>query len=111
MDALGDAISGLRAAQLQLDVAAGNVANLNTPGFQPQDVALSSRADGGVSGTVVPGQAPPTIPGLPAGQQPSGTDLIEEMATLVSAPISYDANARVVDATAATTRSLFEAFA
>jgi flagellar basal body rod protein FlgG len=111
MDALGDAVSGLRAAQLRLDVAASNVANLSTPGYRPQQVALSDRADGGVGGTVVPGQAPSTLAGLPAGEQPSGVDLIEEMATLVTAPIAYDANARVVDASAETTRSLFEAFA
>lgn len=39
---LGTALSGLRAAQLGLDVSSQNVANANTPGYTRQRVLLSS---------------------------------------------------------------------
>ncbi|MBV8259287.1 MAG: hypothetical protein JO073_15885 [Actinobacteria bacterium] len=35
MSAIGSALSGMQAASLQLDVAANDVANTNTPGFVP----------------------------------------------------------------------------
>lgn len=41
------ASSGLRAAQLQLDSSAHNVANLNTPGFKRQTVELQEEPDQG----------------------------------------------------------------
>ena len=46
------ASSGLRAAQLQMGTSAHNVANLNTPRFQRQSVALQAEPTGGVSATV-----------------------------------------------------------
>ena len=109
MDALAIAASGMRAASLRLDVAAGNVANVSTPGFRPSRVALAAAAGGGVDARVVPGQAPPTLPGVPAAEQPSGVDLIDEVATFVEAPLAYAANARVVRADRTMTASLFSA--
>ena len=47
------ALSGLNAATLQLDTAAHNVANAQTPGFRRQQVAQQARADGGVDASVV----------------------------------------------------------
>lgn len=47
------ASSGLRAAQLQMDSSAHNVANANTPGFKAQTVALQAEPDqGGVQSSV-----------------------------------------------------------
>ena len=46
------ATSGLRAAQLQLDASAHNVANLSTPGFHRQSVAQQAQPGGGVSASV-----------------------------------------------------------
>ena len=111
MSTVTSALSGMQAASLQLDVAANNVANMSTPGFQPSEVALSSMGGGGVAAQVVPGPVPPALPGIPAAEQPSGTDLIDEMATLVEAPIAYAANAKVVRAWDETTSSLLNAFA
>jgi len=49
MDALfSTALSGMNAAWTRLGVSAHNVANLPTPGFRPQQAALSTRAGGGV---------------------------------------------------------------
>ena len=96
MDALAIAVSGMQAASLRLDVAAGSVANVSTPGFRPSRVALSAAAGGGVAARVVPGQL-------------SGVDLIDQVATLIEAPLAYAANARVVRADRAMTASLFSA--
>jgi flagellar hook-associated protein FlgK len=47
------ALSGMNAAQTQLGVAAGNVANGQTEGYQRRSVQQSAQADGGVSTEVV----------------------------------------------------------
>jgi flagellar hook protein FlgE len=44
--------SGMNVAQTQLDVAAHNVANLNTEGFTRQQTVLTEQTDGGVSAAV-----------------------------------------------------------
>lgn len=41
-------LSGMRAAQLRLDVGAHNVANAQTPGFQRQRVTQTNASTGGV---------------------------------------------------------------
>ncbi len=111
MDALSNAVSGLRAAQIQVDVAASNVANVNTPGYQPSVTDQQSQAGGGVAAYVTAGQAPPNIPGVPAADEPSGTDLTTEMAALITGPIAYAANGRVVDFSVQSTRSLLDVLA
>jgi len=45
-------LSGMNAAQTQLNVAAHNVANLNTDGFTRQKTVLTQQAQGGVSAAV-----------------------------------------------------------
>jgi flagellar hook protein FlgE len=47
------ALSGMNAAQTQLHVAAGNVANGQTEGYQRREVQQTPQADGGVSTQVV----------------------------------------------------------
>lgn len=42
-------LSGMRAAQSQLDTAAGNIANAQTPGYRRREVLQSTQANGGVS--------------------------------------------------------------
>ena len=46
------ALSGMQAAQTQLDVAAHNVANAQTPGFRRQQAALTAQPEGGVQARV-----------------------------------------------------------
>lgn len=43
------ALSGMQAAQQQLNAAAGNVANLGTPGYRRQQVVQTADPQGGVS--------------------------------------------------------------
>ncbi len=46
------ALSGMNAAQTQLQASAHNVANLNTEGFSRQEVKLTQQAEGGVSASL-----------------------------------------------------------
>jgi flagellar hook protein FlgE len=92
MDALSSALTGMQNATFRFDVAANNVANVSTPGFQPPG-----------------GQAPPVLPGVAAEEHPSGVDLATEMVSLLTARTTYAANARVVDAARETGRSLLDA--
>jgi flagellar basal body rod protein FlgG len=43
------ALSGMNAAQQQLNASASNIANLGTPGYRRQEVTQSANAEGGVS--------------------------------------------------------------
>ncbi len=47
------ALSGMNAAQAQMEVAAGNVANAQTEGYQRRALQQSPQPDGGVSTQVV----------------------------------------------------------
>ena len=47
------ALSGMNAAQAQLDTSAGNVANAQTEGYRRRAVQQSPQADGGVATQVV----------------------------------------------------------
>ena len=76
------ASSGLRAAQLHMDTSAHNVANLNTPRFQRQSVALQAQPTGGVSAAVR------TTGG--------GTRLEEEAVAQMSATYSFRAQLQVL---------------
>lgn len=108
MDAIASALSGMRAASLQLDVSANNVANASTPGFRPSRVDLSTSPGGGVSAQISQDPAPILLPGVPAGSQPSGTDLVSETVTMMTEPFAYAANARIVSASEQMTASLFD---
>jgi flagellar basal-body rod protein FlgC len=110
MDALGTATSGLRAAQLQVDIAADNVANANTPGYTPSGIAQQA-VPGGVAARAVPEPAPPQLPGVAPGDQPSGTDLTTETVSQITGSIAYAANARVIDVSAQLTKNLIDLLA
>ena len=89
------ALSGMRDAQLRLDVAAHNIANLNTDGFAPSRVVSSEAPGGGVRSTVQ--QLPAPAPGTPGGPPaPSATDLPTELVGMMTAELAYVANALVL---------------
>ena len=83
--------SGMRAAQAQLDTSAHNVANMQTPGFQRQQVQQTSQpAAGGVSVQV--GREPAS-----SAQGRDGFDrLAEDMVEQRSSLYSFTANLRTV---------------
>jgi flagellar basal body rod protein FlgC len=97
--------SGMRDAMLRLDVAANNIANLNTDSFVPSHVQSSERPGGGVTSVVVRDPAP--VPD-PSGTTPSGTDLPGEIADILTAQIAFAANAFALRAQAATARVLID---
>lgn len=85
MSSIGSiASSGLRAAQLQMDTSAHNVANMNTPGFRRQTVELQSEPDqGGVRAGV--GRA-----------EREGASLEADAVDQISATYSFAANLQVL---------------
>ncbi|MGC4059690.1 MAG: flagellar basal body protein [Aquabacterium sp.] len=77
------AVSGVHAASTRLDVAANNIANAQTPGFQRQVVHQASQETAGVVTSV--GKSEEIGPDLAA-------DLVEQM----SASYAYKANLRTI---------------
>ena len=51
------ALSGMSAAQTQLQASANNVANLTTPGYRRQEVVQTPKVGGGVQAQTVQGEA------------------------------------------------------
>ena len=76
-------LSGMSAADLLMAATADNVANLDTPGYHAKRVDLAASPGGGVAATV--SRAPA-----------AGVDLVDQMVNLVTAPVVYQANARVL---------------
>lgn len=122
VNALSTPVSALQTNQFRVDVAANNVANVSTDGFQASTVTTSDLAyinDIGqgtqVTGTYAPPRPGPlavdttaaatqTAPGQPVAQtgmvELSNTDIVNEMTNTMSAQRAYDANivmARSVD--------------
>ncbi len=79
------ALSGMNAAQQQLNASAGNIANLGTPGYRRQQVTQTADAQGGV--TAVTGRA-----GL------EGEALVKDLVAQLQAKNSYLANLAVFKA-------------
>lgn len=77
------ALSGMNAAMIQIDVAAHNIANAQTPNFKPQAVQQTAQPEGGVTSTIVQTkEARSTLEG----------DVVNQMA----ASYYYRANLRVL---------------
>lgn len=112
---LGILERGLDVRLARQNVLAGNVANLDTPGFTPLDVdvgrametggapssaALATTQGGHLGGAAPSGQAPAEIPTV-AGEASEGgldrnaVDLDRTMASLAENALQYQATARV----------------
>ena len=99
------AVSGMLAAQRRLEVSAGNVANVSTPGYVPARTTDRARREGGVESIV---EREPSATGLPAtrpdapagvdgdGRPLSGTDLGTEFVTQITAQRAFEANLAVL---------------
>jgi flagellar hook-associated protein FlgK len=86
MSLFGTSLSGLKAAQISLNVTANNIANLNTPGFKADRVDLASAPD--EDGVEVAGVQSTDLP----------VDPTTEMQKLIQDRLLYGANAMVVRA-------------
>ena len=85
-------LSGMRAAQMQLDTSAHNVANAQTPGFQRQAVALTAQGgSGGVTTQTVQEASARAERGADFGR------LAEDMVTQQVSVYSFAANLRSVE--------------
>jgi flagellar basal-body rod protein FlgC len=114
MDSVGSiAASGMRAAELRLNVAAYNIANVSTGGstdapadaaaaFQPLRVDQTTTAGGGTAATVraqFPNDALPSV------------DLASEAIEVVTARYTFAANVGVMRSVAQLQKVLLDAFA
>lgn len=98
ISAIGAARSGLDLEALRLAVSAHNVANVSTPGFRPSRVVAVETVGAGVRGQIYTPARDDLAVGSEEGSLPSGTDLVEETITQISALGAYRANVAVVRA-------------
>lgn len=96
IDAMLKAASGIQAASLWMQSTASNVANANTPNYQPTTVANRTTPDGGVSGQLVPSPR---------------TDLETQMVSQLEASTAMKANMAVFSAAGRAYKSLIDIIA
>jgi flagellar hook protein FlgE len=92
------ALSGMRAADLQLTTTADNTANLETPGYHERRTDLATSTSGGVTATVSEATQP-------------GVDLATQMTNLITGSLLYTANARMLRAGLQTERTALDLLA
>lgn len=106
ISALTSGTSGLTANQRALDVAANNVANANTPGFQPQQAAFQESSPAGTGVTLsVEGRklaASESVSGATAAKaaesRPNGVGLAAELTDNLVYKAGFNLSANVVKA-------------
>jgi len=86
---LSSGLSGMRANQTALDVSGHNVANAETQGFLPQQIAFQETGNGV---TVSVSQEGFRM----AAQETSGTDLTKEIVQSIQYKAGFDINAKMV---------------
>lgn len=95
--ALNIAASGMHAAELRLQAAAANIANVDTPNYAPRHVDQSSLPGGGVEASIV------------SKEVGSGVDPVREFANILSANLEFAANAMVISVSSKMAEALYEA--
>ena len=93
VSALSAGLSGLNANQQALGVAANNIANSNTQGFQAQQATFQEASPAG-SGVTLSAQGR----GLAASEGVSGTDLASDITNSLVYKASFDLSAKVIQA-------------
>ena len=97
LSTLNNALSGLQATTAKMQVAANNVANARTDGYQTQRVDILERP-GGVEART-PEDTPRARPAPPQGASaPSNVDLAQEMVKMTANESFYLANVRALEA-------------
>jgi flagellar hook protein FlgE len=109
MNVFNIALSGMQAAQAQLNTTANNLANLDTPGYQAQQADFVDISTGGAaqSGTTT---SKTRGPNLPDGQEGANVDPATELVNLTRAKLLYSANAAVIRVGQQMTGSLLDMF-
>jgi flagellar basal-body rod protein FlgC len=97
VSALSAGASGLNANQQALGVAAHNVANANTQGYQPQQAQFQEASPAGSGVTLsAQGRGLAAAEGGAASSAASGTDLATEITNSLVYKASFDLNAKVI---------------
>jgi flagellar hook protein FlgE len=107
MDLFGIALSGMHAAQTQLNVAADDIANADTPGYQSRRADLVELSAGGVGVAGITADTSPAGPKA-GGTEGSNVDLAAQLVNVRQAQTLYAANAMVVRAADRMTGSLLD---
>ena len=84
MDTLSVAASGLRSAEIRLEAAAHNIANLGTEGVRPLRVIQEEHEAGGSTARVVRAESPHSV------------DSVEALVEQLRASYQYTASARLL---------------
>src|SRR5262245_57417817 len=105
LSALSGAQSGLRVASVRLDVAAINITNANTAGFQPSQVVSVEAPDSGVTPMVTPAEP---VDGPPAM---SAAHLVTQVVAMILARHAFSANASARETAATREQKVFETLA
>lgn len=87
---LSVAVSGLNASAERFNVAANNIVNANTEGYQARRVNSVSQSTGGTSAASQAGGVRNVV------TQGGSVDLASEIVDTIFAGISYSANAQVI---------------
>jgi len=95
MDALAIAGSALQAQQINLGIIADNIANSETPGYQPQQARFISTSPGVAVGAII-------------GSPQSGSDIGGQLVDLLFARLAYEAAAKVAGTSQQMTQSLLQ---
>lgn len=89
-------LSGVRDATVRLDVAASNIANLQSEGFSPSRVVSTTLPGGGVESIVIRDEAA------------EGVDLVTELVGMMMARLAFSANLAALTRTLETERSVLD---
>nr|WP_320050913.1 flagellar basal body rod C-terminal domain-containing protein [uncultured Desulfuromonas sp.] len=110
IDAMSSAMSGLQAQTLRLNSTANNVANSQTQGYEPSQVTLSERQQGGVQAQL---QKPvnASTESQTAENQTSKVDLAKEMVDMMQTKQFYSANLKTVSVADSMSGDLLDTFA
>ena len=103
MDAISNALSGMRAQKMRVDTAAENIATAGVAGSTPKTVALTS-TDQGVRAEISNRTA---VPGL----YDAGVPFLDDMMTLKTAEIAYKANISALKTASEMEQNLIETLA
>lgn len=111
-EAIGSALSGLRAAITQLDVSANNVANSDTDGFKASEAVNSEGPGGGVVVNVVTTSREGALR-VEDGEEvvASNVNLVEETVDQIIAEHSVGVNGAVIKTAQETEEHLLDLFA
>jgi flagellar basal body rod protein FlgC len=103
------ALSGLRASEQRLGVAADNIANANTPDFRAKQVQQTSVVSGGVATRVVDAQpATITVANNQGTQNLPNVSTEQQLIEAKTASYDFKANLKVLEVQAKLQKSLLD---